>query len=253
MIDGKNLRDYVGSPAAVLQKEPTANGVPHDFRVTVTTNGSEVRINTEVDRIQLITWAGQVSQLSEGPNHSRPNSHTIGLSSNRSHVDVHELKLRIAKGGRGYQLTDDWKNPLFEVAAIPPAEIADKCTDFKGKKYFISDESMSLPDAQHLAAKLKGRLLTISSAEEDELIIQAGRERTMWVSGWCAPDRTWRDERNRPLRYVRFRTGQPDNGGGEESQLEFLTRDGGGLNDINMGIGRNHVCIEWGEEYPDPT
>jgi hypothetical protein len=83
--------------------------------------------------------------------------------------------------------------------------------------------------------------------------MQQGRGLTLWMAGWRPPDPSlhWRDERNRPLRFVGtwFR-GQPNFHDGAQWQLAIGT--GGpkvGWNDWDTQISGLHACIEWGEEY----
>ena len=114
---------------------------------------------------------------------------------------------------------------------------------------------MNFADAQRMAAELQGRLLTVSSPEEEAFIREQGRGLNFWMSGWRrAGSNEWRDERNRPLRYLGKwgGTGQPSLGE-RESSLELRTAPSGPpgwCDDVPWGAGP-HACIEWGEEYPD--
>lgn len=105
-----------------------------------------------------------------------------------------------------------------------------------------------------MATQLKGRLLTISSPDEEKLLFEQGRGLDLWMAGWCPPDRKWRDERNRPLRYLghwaRF---EPNNWRGVQTQLRIVTKDVTGWDDVETQWGGIHACIEWGEEYPEDT
>jgi len=260
-VDGRHGIDLVGTPAAVRRNKPLINRVAHELRVTVSLRDKNAAIGVTVDGEQLIAWTGSVAQLSIAGWHSLPEPHAIGVLAHDSIVDVHELKLELKKGGRGFdvgrgfRLGDDWKNPLFVVADKPTPDVAKRCLIWKEKekKYFISDKPLSLPDAQLLATQLKGRLLTISSADEEKFIFERSSGLTLWMAGWCPPDRKWRDERNRPLRYFgkwAFLLGrvQPDNRDGVQNQLLIETKDGIGWDDIDMWNAA-HACIEWGEEY----
>ena len=94
--------------------------------------------------------------------------------------------------------------------------------------------------------------MTISSAEEEQFILEQGRGLTFWMAGWHPTGLGWRDERNRPLRYFgNWGTRQPENRTGE-TRLALLTGAGDyrGWNDVFLGESF-HACIEWGEEYPE--
>lgn len=241
-----------GKPGTVEQSKPFESGVEHDFQVIVRENEDSVRIETSMDGTELVTWTGKAEELSLPGSHAIPLSNGLGLAVWGSSISVKSWKLRLLPGGRAYRLGNDWANPLLEVTKEPPAEIRERCFDWKGRKYFISDSPMSLPETQALAQRLHGRLLTVSSSEEEKLIFAEGRGRILWMSGWCASDRLWRDERNRPLKYFgKWATWagvrQPDNSAGIETQLRILTADSLGWDDIQTGA-EGHACIEWGEE-----
>ena len=211
------------------------------------------------ESLAILGWIG-AAQLSAPGHLSLPNPHGIGVLAAGFIVDIHELKLELKKGGRGFdvgrgfRLGDDWKNPLFVVADKPTPDVAKRCLTWNKQNYLISDTPLSLPDAQLLATQLKGRLLTISSADEEKFIFQQGRGLAMWMAGWCPPDRKWRDERNRPLRYFGkwaflLDRVQPDNHMGVETQLSIITQNAIGWND-RWTEGELHACIEWGGRIP---
>ena len=262
-MNGKPVWDLTATPAAVRRNGLLTNGVTYTLQVMVRQEGQKVAIQSSLNGQQLISWSGQSSQLLYEGVHSLPNPHAIGFHSHNSIVDVHELMLELKRGGRGYRLGDDWKNPLFGVADQPSSDVARKCLTWSGKKYFISDRPMSLPQAQLLATQLNGRLLTISSADEDQFILKQGRGLMLWMSGWrpLSSNLKWRDERNRPLRYIgQWTTSSPQDGRGNPSdplfhafQLQVGTTGNQwtGWDDAWPWLGGTHACIEWGEEYPE--
>ncbi|MBC7818833.1 MAG: protein kinase, partial [Planctomycetaceae bacterium] len=254
LVDGRFVRELAGTPAAIRRSGPIANGVSYELQVTVNQRGQDVEIQSSLDGEQLISWKGRVAQLSCEGAHSLPNSHSIGLHSFQSALSVHRFELRLDRGGRGFRLGDDWKNPLFVVADEPTSDVVQKCLDWNGKKYFISDKPLSLPDAQLLASQFKGRLLTISSADEEKFIFEQSRGLRLWMAGWRPPMATlqWRDERNRPLRYFgNWGRNQPDHAEQIQWQLSVWTDDlvARGWHDVQTWWGGLHACIEWGEEY----
>jgi hypothetical protein len=167
-------------------------------------------------------------------------------------ADIHSVEIEIDKGGRGYRLAQTWDCPLLEQAKEPPRDVAALCTDFHGRKYFISPEPVSYPVAQSLALKLKGRLLTISSPEENQFIAEQARGVGLWMAGWRPADRglEWRDERNRPLRYLsHWDVNQPDAAWSMQWNLAVFTNGGTARwHDVEPSWGGLHACLEWGEE-----
>jgi len=258
LVNGLRVRDIAPSPAATLRARPLTNSVIHELKLTLSQQGQNVEIQSSLDGEKLISWTGRASQLSCEGDHCLPNSRLIGIHSFNSLLYVHELKLELKNGGRGFRLGDDWKNPIFDVADDAPPEVVDRCITWNGKKYFISDKQLSLPDAQLVANQLKGRLLTISSVEEEKFILEQGLGASYWLAGWrpLGSALRWRDERNRPLRYTgRWAPRQPDNGAAgvpaDQFQLEFSTSTAFKGWDDSPPSWLRSACIEWGEEYSE--
>jgi hypothetical protein len=181
------------------------------------------------------------------------NPRFIGVVAMNTTTAFSKIELRVLPGGRAVQVGDDWKNSLYPCEDSPPNSILKDCLDWKGRKYLISEQAMELPAAQQLAGELKGRLVTISSADEEEMLLQAGQGRKLWLAGWCRKDRIWRDERNRPLKFfgkwgTRDGVQMPDNVGGQEDRLILNTANTFGWDDVPMTVGGYCACIEWGEE-----
>ena len=161
-----------------------------------------------------------------------------------------ELKL---KKGSGFELDGLTLNPLGLVAKAPPKQIEGKCLDWSGHKYFISDKPMNFTEAQRFAAQLQGRMLAISSLEEEEevFIKKQGRGLVLWMPGWRHHGgNVWRDENNRPVaffgRWAQFNPQLTY----AETQLSIFaspTSKWAGWND-HPATDALHACIEWGEE-----
>ncbi len=159
-----------------------------------------------------------------------------------------ELKL---KKGSGFELDGLTLNPLGLVAKAPPKQIEGKCLDWSGRKYFISDKPMNFAEAQRFAARLQGRMLTISSLEEEVFIKKQGRGLVLWMSGWRHHGgNVWRDENNCPVaffgRWAQFNPQLTY----AETQLSIFTSPTSkwvGWND-HPATDALHACIEWGEE-----
>lgn len=246
-------RKFIGvdSPAAMAQDAPSSTGETHELSIRVTERNNVARINMWLDHELVFQWSGGVDRLFLHGNNALPQPNFFGIVAYKAIVDFQSLQLTVLRGG-AYKLGREWENPLTPVFAEPTPEIAKQCISFNGKRYYFSSSPMMYPDAQQLATKLKGRLVTISSSEEEAFLLEQGRGVGLWLSGWRTPVhlRSWRDERNRTLRFTpRWSKNQPDNKNGAEWCLSLLTRQSSpGLNDAAPGL-RYHACIEWGEEY----
>lgn len=255
MVDGRDVKDQREITGAVLRPGNLTNGQRYKLQIDVSQYADQATIAVALDGNRIIAWQGGISQLSLSPNIVIPCQPAVGIGIFNSPSEVHKLELRLKRGGKAYRLDDDWWSPLTSVSTFPPKEIAASCLSWNGRKYFISEKSMNFAAAQKLATGLQGRLLTISSAEEEAFIREQGRGLNFWMSGWRrAGSSEWRDERNRPLRYIGKwgGTGQPSLGE-RESNLEIRTAPSGSpgwYDDVPWGTGP-HACIEWGEEYPD--
>ena len=257
LIDGHDCLLYPPSTKAAFRPGHLDNNRRYQLHVEVVQDDEKVAVVATLDEQRIVEWNGNVSQLSESAAHVLPYPQAVGLLGLNAPVEFHKCALRLKQtGGSGYQLGDDWKNPLAPVAVGPSKEIASKCLTWKGRKYFISDKPMTISEAQQLATQLKGRLLTVSSEEEESFLFEQGRGLSFWMSGWRRMDsQDWRDERNRPLRFQgKWTPGQPELKD-RELYLALHTsdipgRNGRGWHDYTF-LHTGHACIEWGEEYPD--
>jgi hypothetical protein len=253
-FDRKFLFGHQEAGAVRWHKHPeVVNDIPHTLKVNVTVNGDDAAIVARLDQDELVNWKGPQRKLISPPYSTMPNTHAIGVLAYATHLTVHELTLELKPDAEGYRLGKDWKNPLMKVADGPEegSPYQRSAKEFNGRPYYISNVMMELPDAQKLAILLKGRLVTISSPEENEFVRTLGQSERVWISGWSTMSRQWRDERNRPLRYPgAWMSKQPDNlqdAEGGQQFLIFSTREGEGWDDTHARtLGR--ACIEWGEE-----
>ena len=202
MVDGRPGIDIAESTGAVVRPGPLVNGQKYRLHVKVTQEGQQATVAATLDKKRIVAWTGKLSQLSISPGHMLPCSQSVSLFANDVIADFHKFELRLKSGAKAYRFADDWHTPLNRVNDIPPKEVATKCLEWRGRKYFISDKPMNLSAAQALANQLNGRLLTISSADEEAFILGQGRGLTIWMAGWRQTDtQDWRDERHRPLRF----------------------------------------------------
>ncbi|MBT4865972.1 MAG: hypothetical protein HON53_12775, partial [Planctomycetaceae bacterium] len=253
-VNGKIAPELPVSSGAVVKPGKIENGKRYRLQIACIQNRGRVWIKATLNQRPFINWKGPPEALASSPGWGVPCPETIGIFvTGSSLADIHKLQLTVARGGEAYRLGDDFQNPISAPSPSPPKEIVDKCINRNGRYYVFSQKPINIIEAQMLAAKLKGRLLTISSAEEEAFILKEGRGISLWMSGWRqSATRDWRDERNRPLRFIgRWARSQPMLRGFWETRLAIHTAAGTGQGWHDYPIARkNHACIEWGEEYP---
>ncbi|HEY4260633.1 MAG TPA: hypothetical protein VGM98_10745 [Schlesneria sp.] len=251
VVDGKDILNADTSTGAAVRPGPLAGGQRHELRIEVNQSGEAATIEAELDKTRITNWQGQLTQLRQYPDQVLPCSQAIGIW-HRGQVEVHGASFRLKRGGKAYFLGDDWKNPVTQSAMSPPKEVASKCVVWKGRNYFFSDSPVTFGDAQRLAVQLHGRLLTISSADEEEFIKEKGEAKAhnYWQSGWRrANSHEWRDDRNRPLRFIgAWGPNQPElNQSDMCLQIWSSSSKDSGWHDSAPRFAC-HVCIEWGDE-----
>lgn len=261
LVDRKNPPNLAGTDAVVNRTSLLTNDTVHELAVKVSVDEPFANVQVTLDQSELISWRGRFANLIPPDHYCLPIRHTFGVCTYNSIVEVEEFKLRLEEGQEAYQLGDDWRNPLFAVADEPEPTVLPSCLDWKGQKYFFSGIPLSLSDAHSLATRLKGRLLTISSAEEEQFILEQGKGKMIWTSGWrplsfTSATQGWRDDRNRPIRYLgKWAPNQPDNGAagtpGDQFKLEIGTAGHvlTGWDDAPSWLAGSYACIEWGDEY----
>ena len=249
-VDGKFAISLPLATGAVVRPSKLVNGQRYELELDVTQTNDRVTIIAELNGKRFVAWKGLASQLSVIAPFAPSCPQSVGVIVHQSVADIHKLELKLKKGS-GFQLDGLTVNPLGLVAKIPPKQIEGKCQDWNGRKYFISDKPMNFADAQRFAAQLQGRMLTISSVEEEAFIKQQGRGLAIWMSGWRHHGgNVWRDENHRSLRvFGRWAKLNPHLRYAE-TQLGIITSPTdpwAGWNDY-AATDALHVCIEWGEE-----
>lgn len=244
LIGGKSV-DALHSPGLRL-----ANGVKYCLEVDVAQNGTKIDLLATIADNKF-EWSGYVEQLSHWGGTAMPSLRVPGIGLFNGDVSIHKMDVMLMLNGRGGRLNDEaWVDPFGSVASRPPRDLERDCIRFHNKMYYFSREPVSLPEAQRRALMYQGRLLTISSEEEELFIREHGERHRFWTAGWRheASD-VWRDERNAPWRYpLHWATNQPDNLNNDERFLSIFTdEDPSGWNDVGSGVVL-HACLEWGEE-----
>lgn len=251
MVDGRDITKI--DQATGVRPGKINNGQLYRLHIKVAQESARATVEAKLDDKRFVAWTGNVAQLSVSPAHVLPCLRVVSLMAHDSVADFHKLQLRVKHGAKAYRLGDDWGDPLSLVADTAPKDIASKCLTWNGRRYFVSDKPMDFPTAQRLAEQLNGRLLTISSVEEEAFLLEQGRGLSLWLSGWRrANSSDWRDERNRRLQFIgSWGPGQPQLISKEMNLAICTTAEGvRGIHD-DVPWNTHHACIEWGEEYPE--
>ncbi|EAQ80646.1 probable protein kinase yloP-putative serine/threonine protein kinase [Blastopirellula marina DSM 3645] len=252
-IDGLNLDRLPIAENAVQHGAFIVNGKRHKVAVQVTTGASqETNVRASLDGRPFLDWTGDNQRLSSDVDGTMPLVQAPGVDLHGSAGQIHALRLQHLENGKGRRLGDDWGHPFFPVADSPPAYLAGRCAQLEGRSYYKSVEKLALNDAQRLAKSYQGRLLTISSEQEQQFILELTGRQNTWMSAWCnLKVKEWRDERNRKLTFFsKWGRNQPDNNGASpEIFLGIFTHpDSFGWNDFAPDA-KCFAVIEWGEEY----
>lgn len=116
---------------------------------------------------------------------------------------------------------------------------------FKGRKFFVYDESLSWKTAQARCQALGGRLVVIPDEDTQIFVKDLAQGKNVWL-GCSEPmnDGKWVWVDGTPMKYRRFGGKEPDNLGGHE---QYLVMDAGGNwsdynEQSNLVVG--YVC-EW--------
>ncbi|HXT57545.1 MAG TPA: C-type lectin domain-containing protein, partial [Pirellulales bacterium] len=135
-------------------------------------------------------------------------------------------------------------SPDFEKKPAPPPRprMAPKDAIYhQGSWYWFSDEQVTVQEAAAAAKRLKGRLVTITSDDENQFITEHLRGPTFL--GLLKVKKIWLDPSGRPQDYFRWDRGQPSSSGGE--RFAAILRNGRWHDYVE---DRLFLCIEWGKE-----
>ena len=255
---------------ALPPTESLARGQRYRCRIEVRPGEKNTSFKIDFNNQQIADWSASTTELSLYNQYCLPNPACLGVAVSGSSMTIHSARLRIPHETLAYHLGNEWGDPLQFVSDSPPAEIEGKCVSWKGHKYFISEREMSFPDAQQRAIQLKGRMLTISSKEEEDFLQTQAKGIVLWTSGWRNPQHNeWRDDRGRSMRYIG--TWGPGESSREDQECFLAVAFDGvgkltGVGDRRpkgwydasptlrppetsiLGYGQAHACIKWGEE-----
>lgn len=107
--------------------------------------------------------------------------------------------------------------------------------------YWFSEDRVTVQEAQAIANRLKGKLVTITSDEENQFI--AERLKGPTFLGLLKVKNIWIDPGGRPQNYFRWDRGQPSSGSNE--RFAAILRNGRWHDYLE---DRLFLCIEWGRE-----
>ncbi len=133
---------------------------------------------------------------------------------------------------------------------VPEKQIPRGAERFKGRKFFVYDETCSWKTAQSRCQALGGRLVVIPDEDTQLFVKQLAKGKNVWL-GCSEPnnDGKWVWVDGTPMKYRHFGGKEPDNLGGHE---QYLVMDAGGNwsdydEKSNLVVG--YVC-EWTNRQP---
>lgn len=257
LVDGREVKEVPSDSGAVRETGALINGKKHRLKVKVTNvEQDRVTITATLDERPLVNWTGKPSQLGNSPQQASPMFGAFTIRCWSSILRLQKFEVTAMSGSKICGLSDDWKNLARPVAAGPAQEIAAKCATWNGRQYFVSEAPMNRADAQRLASQMGGRLVTISTADEEAFLKTQFPDKFLWLATWRKPDSSdWRDERNRLQTFLAaWAEKQPDIGAGEcylaYGKFADTAQYKSGLHDMHASNPLPHACIEWGDESP---
>ena len=129
-----------------------------------------------------------------------------------------------------------------KAAAPRRPKLAPKGAIYHGDNwYWFSDRKGTFQEAQQIANRLKGRLVTITSDDENQFV--AGHIQGPTFLGLLKVKGAWLDPSGRPQEYFHWDRGQPSR---SKDERFAAIHAGGGWHDYLPD--RLFVCIEWGKE-----
>lgn len=130
----------------------------------------------------------------------------------------------------------------IDKPAVPRPRLAPKDAIFgNGRWYWFSPATATFEEAQAVAVKLKGRLLTISSEEENAFI--AARLKGPTFLGLLKIKGLWMNSQRSRQEYFNWDRGQPSSGPAERFAAIHMN---GRWHDYNRDA--LYFCVEWGKE-----
>lgn len=247
-VDRVPLPELDSDSGAVTSPGTLENLRRNRLHIDVDVKNNEGHIQAVLNDQRIVDWTGDVQRLLPLTDAAMPCDRVPCLHSWISSADFRSLRLRLKPGARAVRLGDDWSNPLTVVRDAPPAEIADKCVKWNDRSYYFSDVPMHLTEAQVLASRWNGRLLTVSSQAEEDFLAANDGGRTFWTSGWRRwDDKEWRNDLNRPLRFLGGWSPSKPLDSETHSRLILWPCGLGWSNEQRQATA--YACIEWGQEY----
>ncbi len=255
LLDGREVKEVPGDSGAVRETGALINGKKYRLKVKVAkVEPDRVTITATLDNRPLVNWTGNPAQLANSPQQAPPVFQAFSIRSWNSILRLQKFEVTASGDTKICGLGDDWKNLARPISAGPAKEIAAKCATWNGRQYFVSEAPMNRADAQRLAAQMGGRLVTISTADEEAFLKTQFPDRFLWLATWRKPDSSdWRDDRNRLQTFLPpWAEKQPDIGAGEcdlaYGKFADAAQYKSGLHDMHATNALPHACIEWGDE-----
>lgn len=244
-------RGLAESPQATMTSKSFSNHGRHVMRIGVTIEGNEASLDASLNGQPFAKWKGNPNRLSANQWDAIPGPGLFGLRAFRSTIVIHSLQLKVSSG-EAFRLNERWATNLKSLTPFPPAQVAraSEHVRFEDKRYHISDQLMSISEAQELAIRLGGTLWSPDSNLEAEFLAKGNKGRPLWTGFWRHSDGDrWRDGLNRVVdselgKQIGGYTSQK----ADENYLRFSVQREMWSLSPSTRARTAHACIQWSEK-----
>jgi len=235
------------------------NGRPHTLiaKVRQRQDGTVI-IDVDFNGGDLFSWEGDSSRLSIAPEKLMPDPSLPGLGCHNCIMSFHSLKVEPAPGdgrfvqGKVERITEVNVPGFQRLDRSPHAD----AISWRDNWYLFTTEGKSLPDAMVFAREHGGRLMLVSSDEENQFLVQDlaaglnGDEMPFLGLTRQGNSLNWLTEtlevRRPGVGFQRWAHDQPEFGG----EAGVAVSPDGLWHDVGTHESRRRVCVEWGPELP---
>ncbi|MDD5469955.1 MAG: hypothetical protein PHO92_04135, partial [Candidatus Peribacteraceae bacterium] len=250
------------------------NNRPYEVRIAVLSGREKTRIAVYINDRLCTSWEGPSATLSEELDHVCGVPGTLSLSSNEDATQFSNIQLRKIDGditstqthtaamqksagveeafpkGKGVEVgggsagTVSTEQPKQPTEPFRPRNVPREAVYWNGSWYLFPTGKFTLPEANLLARKLRGKVLIISSDEENDFVAKKISDPTFL--GTIKKGAKWVTLEGNDQTYFRWDTQRGEPGGNEPYSALMPS---GYWHDVQH-TDRNCIVIEWGEEKP---
>jgi len=236
----------------------------YECRVEVRDLGEDASIGVFVNGKECESWQGPSSSLSVTPAWVWPSCEMLGIGGDDSQIAFHRVAVRavsapdvtpgVLRQVRGPQDVSGYE-PVNGPPHLP-ASLRGRLESFAGNWYFLSEEGLPLVQAQLFARSVGGRLLQISSDEENQFLVEDLAAGFVWYEmpflglirqggslNWLTDAL---EVRSPGVGFQRWAHDQPEFRG----EAGIAVFPDGLWHDVGSDEPWRRVCVEWGPELP---